>query len=101
MYHACEDCALNKTKSCTSCVHNPIFSDVIELYRSLKNNQIDYIPTCPRGYIDCVYDPAYIKYHHPDWYKELYGDLTPKDASDIYCKQKIENEEYCYDDEDK
>ena len=43
-----------------------------------------YNPVCPIGYTDCVYDPAYIQYHYPDWYKDLYG-----------------KEYYCYDDEDK
>lgn len=35
----------------------------------------DYTPVCPRGYTDCVYDPAYIKFSSPEWYKELYGDI--------------------------
>ena len=63
-----------------------------------------YTPVCPRGYLDCVYDPAYIHFHYPDWYKELYGDKTPEEAAEK-CRQKMledpDEENYCYDDEDK
>ena len=62
----------------------------------------DYIPVCPRGFTDCVRDPAYIKYEDPEWYKELYGDMTPEEAihkENGCCDRGIE--EYCYDDEDK
>ena len=68
---------------------------------------LGYNPVCPRGYMDCVYDPAYIKHCYPDWYKSLYGDLSPEEA--IHdpggCVERMENdpdEKYgCYDDEDK
>ena len=30
-----------------------------------------YMPTCPHGCEDCVYDPAYIKTHYPEWYESL------------------------------
>ena len=63
-----------------------------------------YKPTCPRGYTDCVYDPAYIKYHHPEWYEELYGNKTLEEATGE-CKEKVakdpDEKYYCYDDEDK
>lgn len=72
-----------------------------------KHESMPYRPVCPRGYEDCVRDPAYIKHHHPEWYKELYKDLPPEKA--IYahygCYDRMQedpNEEYyCYDDEDK
>lgn len=66
-----------------------------------------YKPVCPRGYTDCVCDPAYIKYHHPEWYKEMYGDLSPEEAARIedscYDRFREDPDEkyYCYDDEDK
>ena len=66
-----------------------------------------YTPVCPRGYTDCVCDPAYIKHHHPEWYEELYGDKTPEEALNVEngCMERFKddpNEEYyCYDDEDK
>lgn len=55
-----------------------------------------YTPTCPQGYDDCVCDPAYIQYWHPEWYKKLYGDLTPEEVSKQRCNI---DDEYCYDDE--
>lgn len=57
-----------------------------------------YTPVCPKGFIDCVSDPAYIKYYHPQWYGKIYRGLTPQEAADIYCSVR---EEGCYDDEDK
>lgn len=58
----------------------------------------EYIPVCPKGFTDCVCDPAYIKYIDPEWYNELYGDLTPQEAADRDCTEEDDN---CYDDEDK
>lgn len=71
-----------------------------EEFNNLKRTYLytEYIPTCPKGYIDCISDPAYIKYHHPNWYKELYGEKTPEEVSKEECDI---NDEYCYDDEDK
>ncbi|MBO5953305.1 MAG: hypothetical protein J6Q53_04195 [Oscillospiraceae bacterium] len=69
--------------------------------------QQGYTPTCPRGYTDCIHDPAYIKFHHPEWYKELYGDMTPEEAAleENGCYDSFEEDPdmkyYCYDDEDK
>ena len=57
-----------------------------------------YIPVCPKGFVDCVYDPAYIKYYHPQWYDRIYNGLTPQEAADIYCSER---EASCYDYEDK
>ena len=34
--------------------------------------------------LDCVYDPAYIKYY-ANWYGQTYGDFTPQEVADIYC----------------
>ena len=72
-----------------------------------KSRFMAYVPTCPRGYVDCVNDPAYILYHHPKWYKELFGDMTPQEAIHVEngCVASVESdpreEYYCYDDEDK
>lgn len=66
-----------------------------------------YKPVCPRGYDDCVRDPAYIQYHYPDWYAELYGDLAPWQAilAEGGCLERAAEDPdekfYCYDDEDK
>lgn len=95
----CSECVTDKSQ-CVSCRDNPIYANVPtrSLYRA-------YIPTCPRGYDDCVCDPAYIRKHHPAWYKELYGDMSPEQASLQSCHKRVEedpDEEYsCYDDEDK
>ena len=63
-------------------------------------NELDkepYRPTCPYGYMDCVSDPAYIRWNHPKWWEEL-GMPTECECADEY-------EEGCscryYDDEDK
>ena len=62
------------------------------------------MPTCTRGCNGCVNDPAYIKFYHPKWYEELYGDKTPMQAAESYrkaIKEDPDMEYYCYDDEDK
>lgn len=51
----------------------------------------EYIPSCPHGYCDCVYDPAYIRKHYPDWWKDL--------GMPTSCKNCPDGERY--DDEDK
>jgi hypothetical protein len=72
-----------------------------------KHESMPYKPVCPRGYDDCVRDPAYIQHHYPDWYKELYHNLPPEKAIYMHygCYDRMQedpNEEYyCYDDEDK
>jgi hypothetical protein len=78
-----------------------------KVIKEKKYESMPYKPVCPRGYDDCVRDPAYIKHHYPDWYEELYHDLPPEKAIYIHngCydhMQEDPNEEhYCYDDEDK
>lgn len=101
----CERCVVDKS-FCTDCRDNPIVQTVLKSLPSQSHFQY-YNPVCPRGFTDCVSDPAYIKYHYPDWYKELYGDKTPEEA--IYAgngcwdsfQRDPEMNYYCYDDEDK
>lgn len=81
----------------------------MNIYKKWKNNLYllkhqGYIPTCPRGYSDCVYDPAYIKHCNSSWYKELFGTQSPYEAAEGCRQQVIEDPDekyYCYDDEDK
>lgn len=94
----CDTCITDKSK-CINCSENPKYP---------KHSQYAaYIPVCPRGYTDCIGDPAYIKYKYPDWYKSLYGDLSPEEAIKIEdgCLDKVKEDPdekyYCYDDEDK
>ena len=97
----CDSCVVDKSL-CVKCRDNPIYSDYPK--RSMFKA---YIPVCPRGYEDCVYDPAYIKCEHPEWYEELYGELSPEEA--IYvedgCYERVKNDpdeyRFCYDYEDK
>lgn len=56
-----------------------------QVYQSL------YTPTCPHGYMDCVYDPAYIKANYPEWHEDLGCPTT--------CEDCLTGERY--DDEDK
>lgn len=69
-----------------------------------RASELKYTPTCPRGYTDCIRDPAYIKFNYPDWYKDLYRNKTPEEAASG-CRERVRedpNEEYyCYDNEDK
>lgn len=88
----CKRCVADKDL-CERCKDNPKYADY-PLYSYFQA----YIPVCPQGWDDCVYDPAYIKHHYPDWYKELYRNMTPKEAAKKSCN---ENDKYCYDDEDK
>ena len=101
----CERCISDKSW-CSECRDNP---EVQKILASLPKQScfMYYIPVCPRGYVDCVCDPAYIKYHYPDWYASLYGDKAPEEA--IFqkggCWDSFVNDPdekyYCYDDEDK
>lgn len=92
----CDNCVTDRS-FCDQCADNP-------KYPKYSYYQ-DYIPTCPRGYTDCVFDPAYIKCYHPEWYAKLYGNMTPEEASKEACVKRVEedpDEIYsCYDDEDK
>jgi hypothetical protein len=102
MWNKCDKCVSDKSL-CSHCRDNP---EVQKILASLPQRSffMNYAPVCPRGYLDCVYDPAYIHFHYPDWYKELYGDKTPEEAAEK-CRQKMledpDEENYCYDDEDK
>lgn len=93
MNSRCDKC-VNKT-ACEDCIDNPKWANVPK-----SSKFIAYIPTCPRGYDDCVYDPAYIKYNYPERYAELYGDKTPEEVSKNGSCQTLE-EYYCYNNEDK
>ena len=89
-----DECIRDKKEYCYKCIHN------IEITIP-KNYFKQYEPVCPVGYTDCVIDPAYIACHYPDWYKDLYGDLTPIQASAKSCHPS--SDMFCedYDDEDK
>lgn len=84
---------VNPDKQCEKCRDNPRFSDYPHY-----SYYMEYVPVCPKGYKDCVCDPAYIKYYHSKWYTEMYGDKPPEDVAKESCDL---NDEYCYDDEDK
>lgn len=95
----CAACVADKSR-CTECCENPIYANVPT--QSLFQ---DYIPTCPRGYTNCINDPAYLKTFHPDYYHIVFGNLTPEQASAKSCQERVkedpDEEYYCYDDEDK
>lgn len=99
MSSRCDMCVADKSR-CVECRENPIYANVPT--RSLFQA---YIPTCPRGYVDCVNDPAYLKAFDSEYYHDLYGDLTPEQASMKSCQERVrkdpDEEYYCYDDEDK
>lgn len=74
---------------CIKCRENPIYAEIPQ-YSQFRA----YNPVCPRGYTDCASDPAYLKHYHPEWYKTLYGDLTPVQALEVtngcigFCKKR-------------
>lgn len=85
------DC-INRDKECYHCQNAlPHFRNFYEWYK----------PICPL-FNDCIHDPAYIQKIDPQYYKELYGELIPKEAFEKYCAHHLENND-CpyYDDEDK
>ncbi len=67
-----------------------------ELKRYLPEEPYEH--TCPYGYKDCISDPAYIRWNHPEWWIEL-GRPTQCSCAANYN----EDEDWCkyYDDEDK
>lgn len=73
-------------------------AQVARVHHEIKNLLPDYEPVCPCGCSDCVLDPAYIRWSHPEWWKKL-GMPTECD-----CWEKDEDGNICcnhYDDEDK
>ena len=87
----CDGCVTDKVE-CVNCKNAPQYRDYPRTSKYMA-----YKPLCPRGFTDCVNDPAYIKYVNPKWYRELYGDKTPEEVVKENC-----TEERCYyDDEDK
>ena len=78
---------------CKYCIHQPGFSDMY----------LSHPVTCKFGYTNCVNDPGYIYAHHPEWYKELYGNMDfRKAARDPESGCNDCTKEHCqYDDEDK
>ena len=78
---------------CKYCIYQPGFSDMY----------LSHPVTCKFGYTNCVNDPGYIYAHHPEWYKELYGNMDFRDAArdpEGGCNDCTKA--HCqYDDEDK
>lgn len=90
----CDICVTDKSM-CNRCKDNIKYRKVPKI-----SYFTEYIPVCPFGTKDCVSDPAYIKHFYPDWYEEMYGDITPKEAIQKYCA-KSPGVYVCYDNEDK
>lgn len=76
-------------------------SRTLAMEGSNKFASVEYTPTCRHGRDDCIHDPAYIKATYPEWYAELYGDLTPKEAAQDSRGCAMCKEGELYDDEDK
>ena len=105
MNNICDRCVTDK-KWCYKCRDS---AEVQKILMSLPKNSYfaSYVAVCPRGYSDCVRDPAYIKFEYPDWYEELYGNITPLEAIWVEngCMERYINDPdekyYCWDNEDK
>lgn len=97
----CDKCKTSRSL-CKDCRENPIYADIPKYTRFQA-----YVPACPRGYSDCIHDPAYILYKHPKLYKEVYGELPPKEAIKVEggCIDLMlddpKEEDSCYDNEDR
>ena len=66
----------------------------------LNPDEEKYIPTCPRGYCDCVNDPNYLIYAHNHYmseeeYQEMINDCKKR------AKDDPDEKYHCYDNEDK
>lgn len=94
--YCCDNCVRDR-KLCLECRDNPIYKDVPT--RSLYK---EYISVCPLEAENCIYDPAYTYKYYLEYYKHLYGDMTPEEVVKVkepcclvtaFCDQ--------YDDEDK
>ena len=102
----CDYCVHKDTLQCLDCRDSELVRKIIESLPKQSHFQ-NYIPVCPRGYKDCVHDPAYIKFYHKEWYKKLYGDMSPEEAihKPNGCYENFVDDPnelyYCYDDEDK
>jgi len=69
-----------------------------------RRKMYSYKPLCPCGKTDCINDPAYILYHYPKWYEELYGDTPPNEVikdEESGCSECDGKTCQYYDDEDK
>ena len=91
-YDSCWPPKLYGKERCRSCSNQPGLTDQ-HLWNPI---------TCKFGYADCINDPGYIFAHYPEWYKELYGDMSYEEASKdpngcAACTEK----HFLYDDEDK
>lgn len=94
MRDVCEKCVTDKS-FCDRCCDAPKYRDYPR-----QSFFSEYVPTCHLGYSDCICDPAYIQHYNPDWYKEMYADVSPAEASGLTCRNCTE-ENCMYDDEDK
>ena len=92
----CQICITDKSR-CDDCKDNP-------KYRNIPRPSLfmAYEPACPFGMDDCIGDPAYDKFYHPEYYKELWGNLPPEIIIGKSCSSCIKcGYPKYYDDEDK
>lgn len=104
IYNSLNEQGLSKCKRTDCCINKIYCKSCSEYYGYIPKQSLytDYIPVCPLGYGDCIYDPAYLKRNYPDYYKEEFGELTPFEASlTEHCQLCVKNDGIQYDDEDK
>lgn len=49
-----------------------------------------YLERCPRKEWKCFYDPGFIEYYYPDFFREIFGNITPREAVE-HEKSKCRN----------
>lgn len=87
----CKECVTDESL-CINCIDNPCYKYVPKISQFRLYNQ-----TCSHNHTDCIHDPAYIRYMHPETYLKLYGNI-PIDKAVHYHRTM----EICqYDNEDK
>ena len=74
MSFLCETCLnQHKPQVCLKCLHNPNFGHLGSYYTP-------YYELCPDKQWNCPEDPGYMSYWYPEKFKELFGDISPREA---------------------
>ena len=95
---SCKECIRKDSELCIKCKDNVI-------YEHLESHRCYYEPCC-RVMDDCINDPAYLLWSDPEFYKKVYGNMTPKEVFANMKSCQTSQSDDCddcdeYDDEDK
>ena len=54
-----------------------------------------FVPVCPEGVCNCIFDPAYIAARNQALYWEIYGERTPEQVTEWLMNQLERNDNFC------